>query len=80
MDKINSNTIRGGSVLKIHPAERSHILVPYQVIVVHVDLNGFKTKLLDPNKILCKNPHIGHFKYDAPEWDYHKNRFKIIEY
>ena len=76
-DRIGANTIRVGSVLRVHPASRSHVRKPYLVEVIRADVDAFTTKLVHPEQ--HPNPHIFTFIYRSENWEYHKKRFQIIK-
>jgi len=77
-DRIGYNTIKKGSILKVYPASRSHVTKPYLVVVIISTINAFTTKLVHPEE--HPSPHTFTFVYKSENWEYHKNRFEIIEY
>ena len=72
--EINPSSISFGTVLKVYPASRSHVKRPYFVMVTHSCDLFFETMLLNP----FKSEHTHRFVYGDESWDYHKNRFTII--
>ena len=74
-DHISYNTIRLGTILKIYPAERSHVSKPYKVKIIHLEEGYFKTCMLDGYG------NNRYFHFDSDEWkNYHHCRFKIYIY
>jgi hypothetical protein len=76
-DRIGANTIRRGSVLKVYPASRSHVSKPYLVRVIMASVEAFTTELVHPEE--HPDPHIFTFVYRSEDWEYHRNRFKIVK-
>lgn len=71
-DFISHETIRQGTILKVYPAERSHVHNPYLVKVIFVNEEYFETCMLD------NSGHIAKFIFDSEDWkQYHHCRFKI---
>jgi hypothetical protein len=76
-NSITHWTIRKGSVLKVFPAERSHVRKAYKVIVIESNKQGFTTHLNNP----LKRGHKREFIYESNDWKtYHHNRFQIVKY
>ena len=76
-DRISPKTIRRGSILRVHPASRSHVRKPYLVEVILSDIDSFTTKLVHPEE--HPDPHIFTFVYRSENWEYHRNRFQIVK-
>ena len=71
-DNITHETIREGTILIVHPAERSHVSEPYKVKVVYLCKEYFKTDMMD------HSGEIRTFDFDSDVWkDYHHCRFEI---
>ena len=71
-DNITYETIREGTILIVHPADRSHVSEPYKVKVVYLCKEYFKTCMVDGSG------HIAVFTFDSDSWkDYHHCRFEI---
>ncbi len=78
-DKINPQTIRVGTILRVYEGKRSYSRFPYDVIVLESTDSFFKTELV--NSAVFYDPHIRTFDYGVWEWaNYHSERFKIIQY
>lgn len=76
-DAIYSGNAKVGTILRVYPKHRSHVIMPYEVRIIESTNEYFKTELLFPEKF--KDPHIATFEYNSASWvDYHCDRFRII--
>lgn len=73
--EINPSSISFGTVLKVYPASRSHVKKPYLVMVTYSCDLFFETRMVNP----FKSSRTHRFVYGDGSWDYHKNRFEIID-
>lgn len=77
-DTIFPGNAHIGTVLKVYPKHRSHVVEPYLVRIIYTDNECFKTELVNPEEHV--NPHVATFTYNSAGWvDYHCDRFKIIK-